>query len=153
MTAATAPVATPQKTMRPRFGSSEPPSLSAPMTIEAESAPVTKKIAMRIAVRTVRANTNQSGNDSSPSSVNSTESKSSVGSPSTIEVSCEVVSAAAAARCWIPIAPPPKIVNQSVETIEGTNSTPVTNCRIVRPREMRAMKRPTKGVHEIHHAQ
>ena len=35
----------------------------------------------------------------------------------------------------------------------GTRSTLVTNWRIVRPREMRAMNMPTKGVQEIHHAQ
>ena len=32
-------------------------------------------------------------------------------------------------------------------------SAPVTNCRMVRPREMRAMNIPTKGVQEIHQAQ
>ena len=29
----------------------------------------------------------------------------------------------------------------------------MTNCRIVRPLEMRAMNMPTKGVQEIHQAQ
>ena len=29
----------------------------------------------------------------------------------------------------------------------------MTNCRMVRPLEMRAMNMPTKGVQEIHHAQ
>ena len=35
----------------------------------------------------------------------------------------------------------------------GMSSTPTTNSRTVRPLEMRAMKVPTKGAHEIHHAQ
>ena len=35
----------------------------------------------------------------------------------------------------------------------GMNSTATTNSRTVRPREMRAMNMPTKGDHEIHHAQ
>ena len=43
--------------------------------------------------------------------------------------------------------------NQMRETTEGTSMTPVTNCRMVRPREMRAMNIPTKGVQEIHQAQ
>lgn len=35
----------------------------------------------------------------------------------------------------------------------GTSSTPITNWRIVRPREMRAMNMPTNGDHDTHHAQ
>ena len=35
----------------------------------------------------------------------------------------------------------------------GTIITPITNSRIVRPREMRARNMPTKGDQEIHHAQ
>src|SRR5690625_5179511 len=35
----------------------------------------------------------------------------------------------------------------------GIVSVPVTNCRIVRPREMRARKSPTKEAHATHHAQ
>ena len=35
----------------------------------------------------------------------------------------------------------------------GTSSTPTTNWRMVRPREMRAMNMPTKGDQEIHQAQ
>ena len=39
------------------------------------------------------------------------------------------------------------------DTKLGTRMTKTTNWRIVRPREMRAMNIPTKGVHEIHQAQ
>jgi hypothetical protein len=35
----------------------------------------------------------------------------------------------------------------------GMMSVPATNCRIVRPREIRARNRPTKDAHAIHHAQ
>ena len=51
------------------------------------------------------------------------------------------------------MAAPPKIANHTSETRLGTSSTPVTNWRMVRPRLMRAMNIPTKGVHEIHQAQ
>ena len=48
---------------------------------------------------------------------------------------------------------PPKMANQMSETTDGTSSTPETNWRIVRPREMRAMNMPTKGVQLTHQAQ
>ena len=55
--------------------------------------------------------------------------------------------------CWTLIAAPPKTQNHTSDTRLGTSSTPVTNWRMVRPREIRAMNMPTNGVHEIHHAQ
>jgi hypothetical protein len=51
------------------------------------------------------------------------------------------------------IADPPKTVNHRKLKSVGAKSTPKTNCRIVRPREIRAMNVPTKGAQEIHHAQ
>ena len=51
------------------------------------------------------------------------------------------------------IAAPPKTANHTKLTPLGISSTPTTNSRIVRPLEMRAMKVPTNGAHEIHHAQ
>ena len=48
---------------------------------------------------------------------------------------------------------PPSTANQMNPTMEGTSSTPVMNSRTVRPREMRAMKMPTKGAQEIHQPQ
>ncbi len=41
--------------------------------------------------------------------------------------------------------PIPKMLNQMTEKSTGRASTPATNSRIVRPREMRAMKMPTNG--------
>ena len=51
------------------------------------------------------------------------------------------------------IAPLPKAVIHSRLKAVGTSSTPMTNSRMVRPREMRAMNMPTKGDQEIHQAQ
>src|SRR5699024_5264000 len=48
---------------------------------------------------------------------------------------------------------PPQIENQIMPTRVGTSSTPATNCRTVRPLEMRAMNTPTKGAHAIHQPQ
>src|SRR5699024_5454203 len=47
----------------------------------------------------------------------------------------------------------PKIPNHSTEKPAGTASTPETNCRMVRPLEMRAMKIPTNGDQLMVHAQ
>ncbi len=47
----------------------------------------------------------------------------------------------------------PKIDIHAKVKPSGMNSTPKTNSRIVRPREMRAMNRPTKGAQAIHQAQ
>ena len=55
MTAATAPVRVPQKITTPRRGCSAPLELSDPITMEAASAPVTKKIATRTMARTMTA--------------------------------------------------------------------------------------------------
>ena len=43
--------------------------------------------------------------------------------------------------------------NHRIEKAEGIASTPMTNWRMVRPREMRAMKMPTNGDQVIVHAQ
>ena len=51
------------------------------------------------------------------------------------------------------MAPLPKAVIHKRLKAVGTSSTPTTNSRMVRPREMRAMNMPTNGDHEIHHAQ
>jgi hypothetical protein len=45
------------------------------------------------------------------------------------------------------------MTNHSRLTVVGMRITPMTNCRMLRPRLMRARNMPTKGVHEIHHAQ
>ena len=61
----------------------------------------------------------------------------------------------APAAVWslIQMAVSPKMVNQMTQNREGTAKTPKMNSRMVRPREMRAMKSPTKGAQEHHHAQ
>ncbi len=51
------------------------------------------------------------------------------------------------------IAVPPMTQNQITVAPLGTSSTPIRNCRTVRPREMRAMKVPTKGAQDSHQAQ
>ena len=53
----------------------------------------------------------------------------------------------------IQIAPLPKTVIHKKMNSEGTSITARIYSRIVRPLEMRAMNRPTKGAHDIHHAQ
>ena len=153
MTAATPPVAVPQKMTERRVGSSAPFSLSAPMTIDAESAPVTKKIAMRMTVTIMRITETAPGSGSAPSMSKRMRSKLMSGAPSTMYASASTVPSPRSARSWMPIAPPPKIANHSSEMTDGTSRTPVTNWRIVRPREMRAMKRPTNGDHDTHQAQ
>ena len=47
----------------------------------------------------------------------------------------------------------PKMPNQVRLPSAGTMRTPAMNSRIVRPREIRAMKEPEKGAHAIHQAQ
>src|SRR5215210_6931179 len=48
---------------------------------------------------------------------------------------------------------PPRTENHTKLTTLGARTTPKTNCRIVRPREILAMKTPTNGAQLIHHAQ
>ena len=52
---------------------------------------------------------------------------------------------------WMPVVP--TMANQMKPMPVGAATTPSTNSRMVRPREMRATKVPTKGAQEIHHAQ
>ena len=136
ITADTAPVATPQKMTVLRCGSMVPRSDSEPITMDAASAPETKNTATSTITTTV--DTVASGY--SPSRPNSC--------PSTVPSP-----AGSAPSCWALIAAPPNTQNQTNETRLGTIRTPVTNCRMVRPREIRAMNMPTNGVQEIHHAQ
>ena len=48
---------------------------------------------------------------------------------------------------------PPMTENQTALAPLGTSSTPTTNCRTVRPREIRARNVPTNGAQEIYQAQ
>jgi hypothetical protein len=47
----------------------------------------------------------------------------------------------------------PKMANQISVNNDGANSTPMTNSRMVRPREMRATKIPMNGDHVTVHVQ
>src|SRR5699024_8348452 len=47
----------------------------------------------------------------------------------------------------------PKLVNQISASTDGAINTPVTNSRMVRPLEIRAINRPTNGAQEICQAQ
>ncbi|MNC67623.1 hypothetical protein D3C75_1181330 [compost metagenome] len=47
---------------------------------------------------------------------------------------------------------PKTVIHRKVKAV-GTSSTPMTNSRTVRPREMRAMNMPTNGDQAIHQAQ
>src|SRR5690606_24517707 len=106
-----------------------------PMTSDDESAPVMKKMAMsRMSPMLV---TVEKGRFSS--TPNSTSSGGLTMRP-------------APSICWL-IAVVPNIANQISEMTEGTRMTTETNWRSVRPREIFAMNIPTKGDHEIHHAQ
>src|SRR5699024_1211945 len=51
------------------------------------------------------------------------------------------------------IAVAPNAENQKKLIIDGSNSTPIKNSQIVRPRDTRAINTPTNGDQEIHHAQ
>ncbi|MNV60614.1 hypothetical protein D3C71_1530840 [compost metagenome] len=53
----------------------------------------------------------------------------------------------------IQIAPLPNAVIHSRLKAVGISSTPTTNSRTVRPREMRAMNMPTNGDQDTHQAQ
>lgn len=52
---------------------------------------------------------------------------------------------------WMAVSPN-TVIHSRVKPA-GTNSTPQTNSRIVRPREIRAMNRPTKGDQDSHQPQ
>ena len=61
-------------------------------------------------------------------------------------------SSSLARRCS-QIAVPPRTAKASTMIEEGISSTPSTNCRMVRPREIFAVNTPTKGAQLTHQAQ
>ena len=75
--------------------------------------------------------------------------------PKAFDLLAETVREIAPSACLTSsqIATSPKTVNQMKLKPAGANRTPSRNCRMVRPREMRAMNMPTKGDHEIHQPQ
>jgi hypothetical protein len=80
------------------------------------------------------------------------------GRAASVAKNAELTSAAAAAAiCVVParsrlIAVPPNAVNHAKNTTLGTTSTPTTNSRIVRPREIRARNTPTNAAQDSHRA-
>ena len=136
-TAAEAPVATPHTMTTGRGGVRLPREDSMPITSDAASAPLTKNSA----TSTITTNEVRPASGNSSSIVNSAISGVPTIPPRSVPPS------------WRSIAAPPKTANQTKLTPLGIRSTPMTNSRTVRPFEMRAMKVPTKGAHEIHHAQ
>ena len=107
-----------------------------PITLEAESAAVVKKI--RIASSTMSEVRPVSGRFSSMSNMTFSPEPSGTSS-------CPLR--------FIHTAVPPKTTNQAAEISDGAKITTVTNWRRVLPLEILAMNMPTKGDQEIHHAQ
>ena len=117
-----------------------PRSESIPITTEPASAPETKKIATR----------NMARKQVKPAiGYWSSSAKSEIAAPCSFTASTRPPWPTSSE--WS--AAPPMMVNQMKVTALGISSTPVTNSRIVRPREMRAMKTPTKGAQLTHQAQ
>ena len=84
MTIATDPIRTPQNTTTGLDGSRLPRELSEPMTIDAESAPVTKKTAVRTMASTASPTVSHCGVPSPFNIAKRAPSKEMVGAPSTI---------------------------------------------------------------------
>ena len=138
--AATTPSVVAQKARLQVGGSGSPPEDSMSMTSEPESEDVTKKVTTRTTDRDTT--TVEKG---SPCSISNS-------AVSVLTLPSEPMSPPSPSTCRYSAAPP-STENHSSVTSVGTSSTPATNSRTVRPREMRAMNTPTKGAHEIHQPQ
>ncbi len=82
---------------------------------------------------------------------NGRKSKKRNSSASTLVAVCASAPAAPCVSSQIALLPN-TVIHTRLNAV-GTSSTPITNWRIVRPREMRAMNMPTNGDHDTHHAQ
>ena len=136
---AKAPSKTPRRTRIQIGGSSEPYDRNIALTNVAESADVIKKIASKAIAITERI--------VDPGSLSNTP-----------KIIPEILDAKRGFKFTIPLcciykAVPPKILNQIKQRSVGARTTPNKNSLIVRPLEIRAIKHPTKGAHETHHAQ
>src|SRR5699024_4427351 len=120
------------------------PEASMSTTSDPESEEVMKKIATRMIAITEKT----APRGRFPSASKSTASTFRL--PSSFKL--PAVRSALVNSCW-KMPTPPSTENQMTPTIVGTSSTPATNCRIVRPREIRAMNTPTNGDQEIHQPQ
>src|SRR5699024_4922821 len=131
----TAAVRTPQMADSHGVASERPFWDMEPITVDAESAEVMKKVASRIIP--ITAATEPPGKDCSR-----LNSSASVDSP---EMDVPFWSK------WIAV--PPKIAYQRVDTPAGTSMTPRQNSRTRRPPELRPKNIPPNGDQEIRHAQ
>ena len=113
---------------------------SMPITTEAASAPLTKNSATRMIVMIAV----------SPNSGNCSRVRNNATGWLLAAVSARLLTAPESCRL---MAVPPRTANHMKLTTLGARITLKTNSRIVRPREIRAMKTPTNGAQEIHHAQ
>src|SRR5829696_5630159 len=138
--AAAAPVKTPHTMMLHLLGCRLPRLESIPITTEAASAPLTKNRATRMIV--ISAVSPNSGNCSRVRN----------NAPGWLLAAVLAREFTAPESCRL-MAVPPKTANHTKLTTLGARITPETNSRIVRPLEMRAIKVPTNGAHEIHQAQ
>src|SRR5690606_18821923 len=133
------PSSTAQNTRWSFGGSRLPPAVMMSMTSDAESDDVTKNVMMTSTARD--AVTTSSGNRSrSTNSDTGRLSSTAAAMPPSPNIS--MLSALL----------PETVIHRNV-TIVGTNRTPLTNPRTLRPYEMRAMNMPTNGDHEIHQPQ
>jgi hypothetical protein len=138
--AASRPSTTAQKTRWHVGDASWPPLVSMSTTSEPESEEVTKKVATSSVAST----------DVSPASGSCRRNSKSATASSIATTSARPV-IPCTSTMWIAV--PPKTVIQTNVKPTGTSRTLRTSSRIVRPREMRAMNRPTKGDQAIHQAQ
>jgi hypothetical protein len=133
-----AAIRTPRTTTTSFDGLIEPRDAMVAITTQAASAPLMKNSAIS---RMQRAEL-ITGSGSTSSAVNNDSSG---------VASAETMSALPLRCSSMPV--PPTMANHRKPKPVGAATTPSTNSRIVRPREMRATNIPTKGAQEIHQAQ
>ena len=137
-TAAATPSSTAQYTRVAFGGSRSPPEHSTSMTKEPESEDVMKK-------KTITSNATTLVMVAHGMVLSSWNSEVLVSTAPSTSMSPKSRSR------WMPESP--KTVNHSDPITVGTSSTVVTNSRMVRPREIRAMNIPTNGAQLIHQPQ
>ena len=117
-----------------------PPEASMSTTSAPESAEVTKNTTtMMIAISEIKPEKGKCSRKANSAS----ELSCSMASPRLLTCSQRIM--------WMAVSPN-TVIHNRVKAV-GTSSTPATNSRMVRPREMRAMNRPTKGDQASHQPQ
>src|SRR5215218_50563 len=139
-TAAAAPVKTPHTMMFHALGCRLPLEVSMPITTEAASAPLMKNSATRI-IEIIAVSQNSGNCCRVANSAAGWLAPASFERLDAAPVSCRLMAA------------PPRTENHTKLTTLGARMTPKTNSRMVRPREILAIKTPTNGAQLIHHAQ